>query len=132
MQPSKDLLFQLESIVKKKGFISADTIDFINKIFSDKSERVLEVIGRGIKRNVYLPSGRILWTAIGEETEHIIYPKLYCSCQDFYKNVVIKKKQPFCKHIIAQAIAEVLNEFNIIEIEDDKFGSLIKKISLKF
>ena len=135
---SKDLLFRLQSKVKERKIVDDGVIEYIDNIFSNKSDKVLEVLKRGIIKKIYNPSKRIVWIAIGEKkkkrkkNEHVIYPKLYCSCQDFYKNVVIKKKQPFCKHIIAQTIAEVLNEFNSFEFEDDKFGSLIKKITLKF
>ena len=44
MQKSKDLLLQLESIVKNKGMINFEVIDYLNSVFSGKSERVFEVI----------------------------------------------------------------------------------------
>jgi predicted nucleic acid-binding Zn finger protein len=70
--------------------------------------------------------------AVGEDNEHLIYPQLYCSCQDFYKNVVIKRERPFCKHILAQVIAEELNTFEQIEVPDEEFKYMIKDLEVKF
>jgi len=129
---SKDLLFDVYSRAKNKNVIDEDLINFIDSIFPNKVDKVLEVIEKGITKYNYKPSNRVIWVALGEASEHMIYPKLYCSCQDFYKNVVIKKKRPFCKHLIAQAISEGLNDFNELDLEDEDFNTLIEDLNLKF
>ena len=70
--------------------------------------------------------------SLGENCEHIIYPKMYCSCQDFYKNVVVSKKRLFCKHILAQVICEALNNYKKTELKDHEFINLISNLELKF
>ena len=132
MQKSKDLLLQLESIVKNKGMINFEVIDYLNSVFSGKSERVLEVIKRGIMKKVIKSTGRTLWIAKGEDSNHLIYPKLYCSCQDFYKNVVVKQKKQFCKHILAQVISEALNDYKTDYCEEKDIDNLIEESQLKF
>ena len=132
MQKSKDLLFQLESIVKDEKKINFEVIDYLNHIFFGKSERVLEVIKRGIMKKVIKSTGRNLWIAKGEESNHLIYPKLYCSCQDFYKNVVIKQKKFFCKHILAQIISEALNDYKTEFCEEKDINDLIEETQSKF
>ena len=62
----------------------------------------------------------------------MIYPRLYCSCQDFYKNVVIQRKRNFCKHLVAQSISEGLDDFNELALEDEDFQTLIDDLNLKF
>ena len=74
---------------------------------------------------------RIVWAAMGENQEHLIYPRLYCSCQDFYKHVVIKKKRKYCKHILAQIISVALNRFEVITLEDSQFKEFVKELKLK-
>ena len=128
MQKSKDLLFQLESIVKSSGMINFEVINFLNDIFSGKPERVLEVIKRGIIKKIIKANGRILWIAKGKELNHLVYPKIFCSCQDFYKNVVIKQKKPFCKHILAQVIVEALNDYQTDYCEEKELDYLIKEL----
>jgi len=128
---SKDLLFQVFKEAKDKQIIDEKFITFLNDIYPNKSTSVIEVLKRGIIKYIYKPSNRTVWTAQGENQEHLIYPKLYCSCQDFYKNVVIKKKRKFCKHILAQVISEALNQFKIVSLDDNKFKELISELKLK-
>jgi len=129
---SKDLLFKLFSIVEGKADIDEEIIRNINDIFSNKAERVLEVVKKEISKYIYKPSNRTIWVAMGEKCEHIIYPKIYCSCQDFYKNVVVSRKRDFCKHILAQVICEALNDFQVLELEDGDFSNLVNDLELEF
>ena len=129
---SKDFIFELRSKIKEKKLIDDEVIQYIDLMYPNKSEKVLEVITRGITKYVYKPSNRTIWVALGEDCEHIIYPKLFCSCQDFYKNVIVKRKRDFCKHILAQIICEDLNIYQELELEDEDFKNLIDDLELKF
>jgi predicted nucleic acid-binding Zn finger protein len=128
---SNDLLFQVFRKAKRKQVIDEELITYLDTIFPDKSTNVLDVLKRGIIRYIYKPSNRIVWAARGENQEHMIYPKLYCSCQDFYKNVVIKQKRKFCKHILAQIISEALNKFETIILKDDEFKAFVSNLKLR-
>ncbi|MFX0039063.1 MAG: hypothetical protein ACFFCY_07250 [Promethearchaeota archaeon] len=128
---SRRLFFQIFNKVKEKQVIDEEFITFIETIFPDKSTNVLEVLKRGIIKYTYKPSNRIIWAAKGENQEHMIYPRLYCSCQDFYKNVVIKKKRKFCKHILAQIISEALDKFERVTLEDSQFKEFVSNLKLK-
>jgi len=128
---SKDLLFEFFQRLKKKKIIDEDLVLFLETIFPKKSTTVLEVLKRGITKYIYKPSNRIVWTAMGENQEHLIYPRIYCSCQDFYKNVVVNKKRNFCKHIMAQLISEAFNNYKIVSLGDKKFRMLIRDLKLQ-
>lgn len=128
MQSTKDFLFDFFSKIKQKGIIDEELIEEINRVFANKAERVLEAIEKGISKYVYKPSNRVIWIAMGENSEHIIYPKVYCSCQDFYKNVVIKRKRDYCKHLLAQVICEALNDYKTLELNDVEFSHLINDL----
>jgi predicted nucleic acid-binding Zn finger protein len=114
-------LNKLSEMIKNKRSIDEKIINYLDNNFSNKSSKIIEVLDRGITKYVYKPSNRIIWTALGTEREYIIYPKLFCSCIDFYKEVVVKKSRRFCKHLIAQIISKGLNKYNLIELEDDEF-----------
>jgi len=129
---SKDLLFDAYSKAKNKNALDEDLISFINSIFPNKADKVLETIKRGVTKYNYKPSNRVIWVALGKDCEHLIYPRLYCSCQDFYKNVVIQRSRDFCKHLVAQAICEGLNDFNVLDLEDNDFNKLVEDLNLKF
>ena len=93
MQSSKELLSQIKAIAKIKGIINDELIKQLEEIFPKKSSDIIKAIERGIIKNTFEPSKRVLWTAIGKNDEYIIYPMIYCSCYNFFKNVVIKKKK---------------------------------------
>ncbi|MFX0032404.1 MAG: hypothetical protein ACFE8E_08785 [Candidatus Hodarchaeota archaeon] len=118
--------------IKEKGKNKTELINSLEKIFPNKAEKVIEVLNKGIFKYIYKPSNRCVWIALGENCEHIIYPKLYCSCQDFYKSVIIKRKRVFCKHILAQIISETLEIYKEVEFDDDDFRKLIDDLELKF
>jgi predicted nucleic acid-binding Zn finger protein len=133
MQVSKDLLFELQTLIVKKGIIDDEIINFVNSHFIIDFEKVLESFSRGVIKNIFKPSERITWIVKGERKEkHLVYPKIYCSCQEFYKNVVIKRKRNYCKHIIAQIFSESLGEYKIQEVEDKKYYILVKELVSKF
>ncbi|GAH85908.1 unnamed protein product [marine sediment metagenome] len=129
---SKDLLFNVYSIAKKKGVIDDELINFIDTIFPNKADKVLDVIKKGITKYTYKPSNRVIWLALGENREYLIYPKLYCSCLNFYKEVVINQSIGYCKHLITQVICEALNKYKKVELKDKEFEDLINNLESKF
>ncbi|MFX1311314.1 MAG: hypothetical protein ACFFHD_01710 [Promethearchaeota archaeon] len=128
---SKDLLLDLFKKAKKKKIIDKELISFLEDLFPEKSTTIIEVLKRGITKYIYKTSNRIAWTAMGENQEHLIYPRIYCSCQDFYKNVVVNRKRNFCKHILAQIISEAFNNYKIVSLLDKEFGKLISDFKLQ-
>ena len=128
---SKDLLLKIFEKARKKQLIDEDFINFLELIFPDKSSDVMETLKRGITKYIYKPSNRVVWTAMGRNQEHLVYPKLFCSCQDYYKNVVVNKIREFCKHIIAQVISEALHNFKETTLNDKEFKELVGDLKLK-
>ncbi|MBD3214133.1 MAG: hypothetical protein GF311_16105 [Candidatus Lokiarchaeota archaeon] len=129
---SNNFLDELSKRIKKKGIIDKEIKQIIEVKLQIKSDLVLGTLERGITKYIYQPSNRVLWTALGIEKEHLIYPKLYCSCRDFYKEVVINRNRKFCKHIVAQAVSVALNDFDYVELEDEEFEMRIKELKSEF
>jgi len=131
MQRSKEFLVKVYNKAKERGKLNKEVIEYLESKFPGKTDKIIEIVNREITKYCYNPSKRIIWTVIGENDEYLIYPKRYCSCQDFYKRVVIKRKKEYCKHIIAQIIGEAIGKFKIVEWEDDKFRESLKEVNLK-
>jgi predicted nucleic acid-binding Zn finger protein len=74
-----------------------------------------------VKKYIFKPSGRIVWIVVGREQEYFLIPEFYCQCDDFYINVVIRRKTTACYHILAQAIAERLGKFENFVASDSDF-----------
>jgi len=131
MQSSKDLLSEIYLKMKEKGDIDDEFVNYLESIYPDKSSEILQSLKRGITKYIFKPSNRIIWTAIGENDEYLIYPKIYCSCIDFYNRVVIKRKKVVCKHLIAQTISDALNNFKEKKLDDRNYNTFIKELELK-
>ncbi|MFX1275159.1 MAG: hypothetical protein ACFFBP_09785 [Promethearchaeota archaeon] len=132
---SKDLLLTIYNKVKDKGFLDDELIKYLDSLFSERINDVLEVIERGFSKYTFYPSKKNIWTVPTKKDNkkiYLIYPKLYCSCWDFYKRVVIEKKRQFCKHILAQTICEALDNYNIVELKDKEFYNYIEDLKLYF
>ena len=128
---SEDILLKIFEKVSKKHLIDEDFITFLELVFPDKSSDVMETLKRGITKYTYKPSNRVVWVAMGANQEHLIYPKIYCSCQDFYKSVVVNRTRDFCKHLVAQIISEVLKNFKEKSLPDEKFKEFVSELKLK-
>ncbi len=128
MQMSKDLLNEIHNRVKENGIIDDKLIQYLDIIFPNKSQEILEAIRRGITIYIYKPSNRKVWIAMGQSGIYLIYPKIFCSCQDFYKSVIIDRKRGFCKHILAQIIVDALDNYQTLELEDSEFIELMEDL----
>ncbi len=126
-----DLLITIFEKAKEKQLLDEELVSFIEDIFPDKSTNVFESIKRGITKYTCTPSNRIIWTVMGKKKAHLVYPMLFCSCQDFYKSVVILRKREFCKHILAQIIIEAFGTFKEKVLEDNKFRELLNDLRLE-
>lgn len=74
-----------------------------------------------VKKYTFFPSGKIVWIVVGKEKEYFVIPGLYCQCDDFYINTVIRKKADFCYHMIAQLVAEKTGSYESFKVPDSDF-----------
>ena len=49
-----------------------------------------------------------------------------CPCEDFYLNVVIRKTSKMCYHLISKILADKLDYYEEIKVEDKRFDELMK------
>ncbi len=90
--------------------------------FGEKFDRALKLVEDGhIKRYAFEPSKREVWIVVGRTRDYQVLPRLYCMCDDFYLNVVIRRSDPACYHILAQMLGEATHKFDKIEEPDEKY-----------
>lgn len=83
----------------------------------DKAWRLVEQ--RRVKKYIFEPSGRVVWVIVGRESEYQVLPESgYCDCSDFYFRVV-DGEAGLCYHLMAQRLAEALEEYEEIREEDE-------------
>jgi predicted nucleic acid-binding Zn finger protein len=91
---------------------------------SNKVQLTLE--RKAVRKHMFLPSQTEIWTVIGDEGDNLINDKpLFCSCKDYYFNI-LKKKRRFCYHLRAFLIAKEKLEYSTFYYHDDEFESFMK------
>ena len=128
----KNVFNSLLKKIEEKSELTEDIIEELKELFPDKIEKTLEILKKGIIQYTFSPSGRKIWAAVGSKNKlHLIYPNMYCSCIDFYKNVVINRKNILCKHLLAHLISSSLNSFEEVSLKDEDFSKFLKQFKFK-
>jgi predicted nucleic acid-binding Zn finger protein len=68
------------------------------------------------------------WIYIGRRRDHILVPRVYCTCRDFVIRVMSEKKRLSCKHLIIQKIAEANNTYRTLNINVKEYVKIIREI----
>jgi predicted nucleic acid-binding Zn finger protein len=83
-----------------------------------------------VERHSFSPSGRYFYVVRGELSDHIVLDDVFCSCMDYYLNVVIRGKRRACHHIVSVVIAREFGKIREIEHKDQEFLGILRKIML--
>jgi predicted nucleic acid-binding Zn finger protein len=102
--------------------IRVDLREKLRQAYGSKFEKGEEAArSKAVKKYIFMPSEKIVWIVVGKEKEYFVIPRLYCQCDDFYINVVIKKRAELCYHLLAQALADQLGDFETFILPDSDF-----------
>lgn len=114
----EEILYDLEG--EKK--LSDEVLKKLEEKYGSKYQKAQEAISSmDVKKYTFKPSDRIVWIVVGKEKEYFIIPKIYCQCDEFYINVVIRRRTKICYHMLAQAIAEKIGNYESFEVPDSDF-----------
>lgn len=114
--------------VKKNRCISGRELEELAEKFGERFWKALRaVVERRVKKYVFNPSKRILWVVVGKRRDYLIISNFYCSCDDFYLNVVIRKNAPMCYHLLSKQLAEALSIYDTYFVSDDEYEPLIEE-----
>jgi predicted nucleic acid-binding Zn finger protein len=112
--------------IKSEKKIRAGDTDRLLRSFGDRFTKALQALDEGrVRKHVFYPSGRHVWTVVGEGGEYQVLPlATFCSCNDFYFRV-LSHEAFLCYHLLAQKIAEVLDRYVILEGDDRDYTTLL-------
>ena len=113
---------------KTRGELTGNHLAQLSEAFGLRFTKAWETIKeKRVKKYVFSPSGRVVWIVVGREREYQIMPAAgFCSCDDFYFRVMDREAN-ICYHLIAQKIAEALEEYDKIEEEDRLYDCLMEE-----
>lgn len=113
---------------KSKGEITNNHSKQLSEALGSRFIKARDAVKeKRVKKYVFSPSGRIVWIVVGREREYQIIPAAgFCSCDDFYFRVMDREAN-ICYHLIAQKIAEALEDCDKIEEEDRLYECLMEE-----
>jgi len=114
--------------VGKRGCLSGKVLEELSLEFGERFWRALRAVAeRRVKKYVFEPSGRRLWVVVGRRQDYLIISDFYCSCEDFYLNVVVRRKTFMCYHLLAKRLAEALKVYETYMLSDEEFEPLVEE-----
>jgi len=123
----EEILALLKDIQQKHG-LSGTSLTKLNQLCGKRFWKALQAVSNNlVKRYIFSPSGREVWIVVGKNRDYRVLSEIYCDCEDFYVNVIVKRRAEFCYHIIAKILAEALGVFAAIPVDDAKYDSLLKE-----
>jgi predicted nucleic acid-binding Zn finger protein len=113
---------------KTRGELTDNQLTQLSEAFGSRFTKAWDTLNeKRVKKYVFTPSGRVVWIVVGREREYQIMPAAgFCSCDDFYFRVMDREAQ-ICYHLIAQKLADALEEYDKIEEEDRLYDCLLEE-----
>jgi predicted nucleic acid-binding Zn finger protein len=117
------------SAIKLNKSISGKNLQDMNLRYGERFWKGIRSAAEGcVRKHVFRPSGRTVWTVKGKKMDYLILDDFYCSCDDFYLNVVIRRKFISCYHLLAKVIADALDTYESVERNDEAYLSLMREL----
>lgn len=114
----------LKEIHRSRG-LSGPVLETLNQLCSDRFWKALQAVAnKQVKRYIFEPSGREAWIVVGKNRDYRVLSEVYCDCEDFYINVIVKRRAEVCYHILAKALAAALKIFGEIRVDDMMYDKL--------
>ena len=124
-ESENQLMLEAVAELRSTGKLSERLKDALLEAFGERYRNGWELANsRKVRRYEFKPSGRIVWAVQGRKGEYQVMPDIpFCYCDDYYFRVM-EKKRGLCYHIIAQRVAETLNQFVKISKRDNQYSTI--------
>jgi len=93
-------------------------------------EKAIEAaFGGCVKRHVFLPSGRCVYTVVGSNADEFIDPeKSFCSCESYFYGV-LSTKVKYCYHILSYKIADESGLIRAVRFDDEEYDAFMRLLA---
>jgi predicted nucleic acid-binding Zn finger protein len=85
--------------------------------------------GGCVKKHVFLPSGRSIYTVVGSNADELIDPdKSFCSCESYFYGV-LSSKVGQCYHIQSYRIAAESGLVKEVKFDDEEYDTFMRLLA---
>jgi predicted nucleic acid-binding Zn finger protein len=111
--------------VQRHHKLSGSALVVLNRFCGERFWKALQAVTNDlVKKYVFEPSGREAWIVVGKSREYPVLSEIYCDCEDFYINVIVKRRAEVCYHILAKILAAALGIFSEVRVDDMSYDIL--------
>lgn len=128
------LLDQIQKRVndcEDKQLLDEDLLS-LHSVFGTVLERALDILEKYPTFVAYttVNKARTLIEIKGENDRcYRIFPRInYCPCQSFQHQVLERKAQIVCKHVLAGRVAQILGRITVHEVTQDQYLMLLRSM----
>jgi len=120
-----ELMAEAVAELKSAGKLSERQKDRLSKTFGERYTNGWKLANsHKVRRYEFKPSKRVVWAVQGRKGEYQVMPDIpFCYCDDYYFRVM-DRKRGLCYHIIAQRVAEALNQFTKLSKKDSQYSTI--------
>jgi len=124
-QLENELMNEAYAELKSHHTLPSELRDRLGKVLGERFTNGMELADtRKVRRYDFQPSERTVWVVQGRKNEYQVIPEIpFCYCDDYYFRVM-EKKRGLCYHIIAQRIAEALEQYDKFAKRDSEYSNI--------
>lgn len=117
------------SEVEKNKALNGKDLELLAQEYGERFWKAIRAVAeRAVNKYIFQPSRQIVWIVVGKTRDYLIsLNDRYCTCDDFYANVVLKEKSDICYHILAKLIGASLNLYNTYAVDDEQYPKLMEE-----
>lgn len=86
-------------------------------------------VGGLVKKHVFLPTGRSIFSVVGSSSDEFIDPdKSFCSCESYFYSVLSAKSE-YCYHLLAYKIANESGLVKEVRFDDEEYDDFLRLLA---
>ena len=86
-------------------------------------------VGGLVKKHVFLPTGRSVFSVVGSSSDEFIDPdKSFCSCESYFYSVLSAKSE-YCYHLLAYKIANESGLVKEVKFDDEEYDGFLRLLA---
>lgn len=101
------------------------------KKYGKSLDKAIDVAcSKGVKKHVFFPSGRFIYTVVGSEKDEFIDPERnFCSCRHYFFKILTRgDKNDICYHLLGYLIAKEIDNIDTVTFSDDEYNGFLRAI----
>ena len=118
-----------EGIESKKEELASRFARYRSYNQSQFEKAIETALGGCVKKHVFLPSGRSIYTVVGSNADEFIDLETpFCSCESYFYGVLSGRIER-CYHILSHMIADEAGLIQEVEFDDQEYDTFLQLLA---